>query len=226
MKKKKLWKSLSACILAGCMVIGCLTGCAGSDGGAGSSQNGSSPEKSSDALEQETGSQASESSEEEVKEIAELSYWCALDANTQATLVSFNDMEMLNNAQEIVGVNITYTHPAAGTETEQFNLKLSGLDLEDIMESSWGAYPGGPSQAIADGIIIDLAPYLEQGYAPNFKKILDEYPHIAQQITTDKGEIYAFPAIGIDAVEVTCGYIVREGLLPERRQGAVWLHGR
>lgn len=208
MKNKIMWKRLMACVLTVCMTAG-LAGC-------GSEETNKSPAESSTSV-KESSTQASESvpesSVEVVEEPAELTYWCALDANTQATLTSFNDMEYLTLAEELLNVDVTYSHPASGTETEQFNLKMSGLDLEDIMESSWGSYPGGPSQAIADGIIIDLAPYLEEGYAPNFKKILDENPHIKKQITTDKGEIWAFPAIGINAVEVTVGYIVRSDML-------------
>jgi len=82
-------------------------------------------------------------------------------------------MEMLKEAQKLVNVNVTYTHPASGTEQDQFNLKMTNRELEDIMENAWGSYPGGPSQAITDGIIIDLAPYIEQGYAPNFMRIPD-----------------------------------------------------
>lgn len=205
--QKGLWKKLMAGILTGCLMAACLTGCQGK-------KEEESKESTSSVAEATSSAETkTEESKEEPKEPADLSYWCALDSNSQSTLTSFNDMQILKDAQEIVNVNVTYTHPAAGTESEQFNLKMTNMNLEDIMENSWGSYPGGPSQAIADGIIIDLAPYLEKGWAPNFKKILDENPVVAKQITTDKGEIYAFPAIGIDAVEVTCGYIVREDLL-------------
>ena len=200
MKNKQLQKSLSACALATVLVAGCLTGC------------GKEPANNEATSESKVASeQSTETAQptEEVKEIVELTYWSALDANTQASLTSFNDMEMLKVAQEVMSVDIDFTHPASGTETEQFNLKMTNLNLEDVMEYSWGSYPGGASQAIADGIIIDLAPYIEKGYAPNYKKILDENPHIAQQVTTDKGEIWAFAPISLNSVDVTAGYIIR-----------------
>ena len=206
MKNKQLWKSLSACALATVLVAGCLTGC------------GKEPVNNEATSESKVASeQSTETAQptEEVKEIVELTYWSALDANTQASLTSFNDMEMLKVAQEVMSVDIDFTHPASGTETEQFNLKMTNLNLEDVMEYSWGSYPGGASQAIADGIIIDLAPYIEKGYAPNYKKILDENPHIAQQVTTDKGEIWAFAPISLNSVDVTAGYIIREDFLKE-----------
>ncbi len=190
---RRTWKSLMACLLAGSLMAGCLTAC-GKE-----SQKPKEPDVTDVT--------------DKPKEPAKLTYWCALDANSQSTLTSFNDMQMLKDAQGIVGVEVTYSHPAAGTESEQFSLKLTNREFEDIMENSWGTYPGGPSQAISDGIIIDLKPYLEKGLAPNLKKIMDENPSVAKQMMTDKGEIYAFPAIGIDAVEVTSGYIVRGDLL-------------
>ena len=204
MRSKKMWKNAATCILALCMLARCLTGC----GEKGNSDLSSSDLSSSNL----SSSDPSSKEPDEPKEPANLSYWCALDSNSQQTLVSFNDMEMLKEAQELVNVNVTYTHPASGTEQDQFNLKMTNRELEDIMENAWGSYPGGPSQAITDGIIIDLAPYIEQGYAPNFKKLLDENPGYAKQITTDKGEIYAFPAIG-DAQAVSAGYIVRNDML-------------
>ena len=209
MRNKKLWKRLSACVLAVTLSAGCMVGC-----GDKTTNNNTTSESKTVASESEKSTETvATQPSEEVKAPVELTYWCALDANTQATLTSFNDMEMLKEAQAITNVEIDFTHPASGTETEQFNLKMTNLNLEDVMEYSWGSYPGGASQAIADGIIIDLAPYIEKGYAPNYKKILDENPHIKQQITTDKGEIWAFAPIGLNSVECTAGYIIRKDFL-------------
>ena len=181
MKNKQLWKSLSACALATVLVAGCLTGC------------GKEPANNEATSESKvTSEQSTETAQptEEVKEIVELTYWCALDAATQASLTDFDDMEMLQNAQEKVGVIIDYSHPASGTETEQFNLKMTNLNLEDIIEYNWGSYPGGPSQAIADGIIIDLAPYIEAGLAPNLSKVIEENPIIENGIGNYKSPFF------------------------------------
>ena len=134
MRNKRKWKRLIAVVLAGCMMAGCLAACGTKDD---KDQNEEGSVKNNEETEKKD--------PEEQKEPAKLSYWCALDSNAQATLTSFNDMEILNDAQEIVNVDVTYTHPAAGTESEQFNLKLTNMELEDIMENSWGSYPGGPS---------------------------------------------------------------------------------
>ncbi len=207
MKNSKVWKRLFASALAGCLLAGSLTGCGGNN--SAQTETKESTVTSESTVQKETESKPVE------MEIVELSYWGALESNAQATLTSLNDMEMLNIAQEKTYTDVTYFHPATGTEKEQFNLKLANLELEDIMEYNWiSSYAGGPAQAIADGVLVDLTPYIEQGYAPNFKKILDENPQIKKQISTDEGQIYAFPAICLaDGANVSGGPLVRADLV-------------
>lgn len=145
----------------------------------------------------------------------EFSYWCGLDANAASTMTSFDEMEIYKEAEKKTGVKIKFIHPAAGQEAEQFNLKIASDSLDDIMEYSWGNYAGGPQQAISDGLILPLNDYLDRGKAPNLKKLIDENPEIAKQMKTDSGEFYAFPAIGLDTVSVTTGYMFRGDWLDE-----------
>ncbi len=213
MKNSKVWKRMFAVALAGCLVAGCLTAC-GDSKATTTSESKSTTTSESTVTSESTAQKETESAPIE-PEVVALSYWGGLESNAQATLTSLNDMEMLNIAQEKTYTDVTYFHPATGTEKEQFNLKLANLELEDIMEYNWiSSYAGGPAQAIADGILIDLTPYIEQGYAPNFKKILDENPDIKKQISTDEGQIYAFPAIALkDGVNVSGGPLVRADLV-------------
>lgn len=78
MRSKKMWKNVASCVLTLCMLAGCLTGCGGKE----SSDLPSSDLPSSDLPTKDP---------DEPKEPAKLSYWCALDSNSQQTLVSFND---------------------------------------------------------------------------------------------------------------------------------------
>ncbi len=208
MKNVKTFKKLFAGLLAGCMVAGCLTGCG--DNAATSE----STSKETTVTQESPVAQESTEVKEEVKEVVPLTYWVELDAAASQTLTSLNEVEMLQQAQEKTYVDVTYSHPATGTVGEQFNLKLSNLEFEDIIEYNWQSYAGGPAQAIEDGVIVDLTPYLEAGAAPNFKKYLDENPDVKKQISTDSGQIYAFPAIATaDGANVTSGYYVRTDLL-------------
>ena len=202
MKYNKIWKRIATTVLTGSMVMGCLVGC------------GDSKKETQVAESVTTESAVVESVEptpEPVPEVADLTYWCELQ-NSKTLLTNLGEMPIIQEASEKTYVNLEFLHPST-TAKEQFNLMMASGDYEDIMEYSWTSYPGGPSQAIADGVIIDLMPYIEEGLAPNFKKILDENPEIAKQITTDEGQIYAFPPIGDASVNVTGGFIFRQDML-------------
>lgn len=217
--KKRVWKKrMAAIILTGCMVMGGLTGCGNL---AGNEETEITSSESLESTVQESSTEATKMEEEESANVSykvvegdpvDLTYYGGL-LGASSTLTSLNDMEIMQVVNDAVNVNVAYVHPATGTENETFNLRIASMELEDIMEYSWGSYPGSPTQAIEDGIIIDLAPYLEQGYAPNYKKILDENPDLAKQVTTDDGQIYAFACIGSESVAVTSGFIVREDMM-------------
>ena len=203
MKNLKMWKRLVALAAASAMVIGCFTAC-GNDKPVTSSE--STPASESVA--------ASEIPSEEVPvEPAELTYWGPLDSNANSVITNMSELGYIQEMMEAANVDIEFFHPASGTEKEQFNLKVVGREFEDIIEYTWGNYPGGGSQAIADGVIINIADYLE--YCPNFAKYLEENPSVAKQIYTANGEIYAFPAIGSQTTSVTGGYIIRQDMLDE-----------
>ena len=202
MKNVKMWNRIAAAFLTGSLAMGCLVGC------------GNTEQKESEETKVNTSVQESTSESEvvEPEEPVELTYYGEI-LGASATLTNLGDMEIMQIADEKCNTKVTYVHPAFGTEVETFNLKLANLEFEDIVEYTWGSYAGGPTQAIEDGVIIDLAPYLEQGYAPNYKKLLDENPDIAKQVTTDAGEVFAFACIGDKGVSVTQGFYVRQDML-------------
>ncbi len=202
MKSKTMWKRIAATFLTGCMIMGSLTGCGDTN----------TETQATGSATSETQGTVASSEVEEVKEPVELTYYGKILA-ASSTLTTLNEMEIMKVADEKCNTKVTYVHPASGTEKEDFNLKLTSMQFEDIVEYSWGSYGGGPTQALEDGVIIDLAPYIEAGYAPNFKKILEENPEIAKQITTDDGRIYAFPAIGDPSVNVSQGFYFRGDML-------------
>jgi len=206
MKNKNVRKRMAAVLLSGCMIMASLAGC-------GNTEN--KQEQTSQSVVEEssaTQSVTTETSKPEKIEVANLTYWCQL-GNSATLLTNLNEMPIIQEACEKNYVNIEFFHPAASAAKEQFNLKIASGEYEDIIEYTWKNYPGGPAQAITDGVIIDLKPYIDAGYAPNFKKALDENPAIAKQIVTDDGQIYCFPAIGDASVNVTSGFMFRQDML-------------
>lgn len=67
--------------------------------------------------------------------------------------------------------SIEFQQPPVGDETNSFNQMLGGGMYTDLMEISYSTQ--SPSILYADGVIIDLAPYLET-YMPNYYAYLQD----------------------------------------------------
>lgn len=83
------------------------------------------------------------------------------------------------------GVNFEFQNISAMNIGEQYNLMFASGDYPDIMHSGLSYYSSGPDSAVNDGVIVDLAPYLEE-YAPNYLYWIDKVDGFAN-ITTDEG---------------------------------------
>lgn len=202
MKNRSFKRALSL-VAASTMLAGCLAGC-------GTEKTPVNTSESQSAVTTESTATETQVAEEPVK----LTYWAELNSSASVSISNLAEIEYLQKMAEDANVEVEYFHPAAGTTTEQFNLKVAGNNWEDIVEYNWRAYPGGATQAIADGIIVDLAPYIDE-YAPNFAAYLEANPHVKKQLVSEDGQIYGFPAIGSGAASVTAGYIVRKDWLDQ-----------
>ena len=83
------------------------------------------------------------------------------------------------------GVNFEFQNISAMNIGEQYNLMFASGDYPDIMHSGLSYYSSGADAAVNDGVILDLAPYLEE-YAPNYLYWVDKVGGFAN-ITTDEG---------------------------------------
>lgn len=156
-----------------------------------------------------TGLQAADSA----KPLA-LTYWTSLNPNASSVVTNLGQVEMYKELEKRKQVKLQFKHPAANQVDEQFKLMIASRDLPDIIETNWINYPGSPTKAIEDGVIIKLNELIDQ-HAPNLKKLLAEHPEAAKQIKTDKGEMYAFPSLGTSKSRVFSGPIIRKDWLDE-----------
>ncbi|MDF2923583.1 MAG: extracellular solute-binding protein family 1 [Paenibacillaceae bacterium] len=126
-----------------------------------------------------------------------LSYYVQLTASRPDGMTSLNDMEAYKELEKRTGIHLEFQHPASGQEQNQFNLMMSSGKYADVIEWNWNNYPGGGRGALDSGAIIRLNDYIQK-YAPNLSKILAEQPEVRKQISTDNGDIYAFPFLKTD----------------------------
>ena len=144
-----------------------------------------------------------------------LTYWGELNVNIASNYTSMEDTPLGQAWQEATGVDIEFQHPAIGQVSEQFNLLMSKQTLPDMIEYSWITYPGGPTKAIDDGVIIPLNDIIDQ-YCPNLKAYLEANPEIDRMVKTDDGTYYCFPFIrGDESLLCNTGPMIRQDWLDD-----------
>lgn len=82
----------------------------------------------------------------------------------------------------------------AGGNTEDINVLIASGSYPDIFINNWLSYPGGPSKALTNNVIMPLNDIIDE-YCPNFKKVLDENESWAKDVATDDGTLYVFPLL-------------------------------
>ena len=148
-----------------------------------------------------------------------LTYWTPFEEKGTGSIESLNDTRWYDAIKEATGIEIEFQHPAVGNAGTELSMMIPG-DLPDIIETNWTAYNGGPSAAIADGMIITLDDYINGGKAPHLKAILDAEEIIDKSIKTADGHYYVFPFLRGTTYEgnltlFTSGWFLRGDILKE-----------
>ena len=182
--KRKLWKNLVGTGLIVSMVLPVI---ACGDGNAESStasvsENGNSQETAAFSwpVQDET-----------------LSIWTLWESNY---LTSMEDIPTFAVMEEETGVHLDITTVSYMEYAEKYSIMLANNDYPDIICDGVGgtsSYPGGIEKAVQDGVYLDLTDLVDQ-YMPNYKKILEDYPEIKKEDTTDDGRICAIYTIQTD----------------------------
>ncbi|WP_088104860.1 extracellular solute-binding protein [Halalkalibacter urbisdiaboli] len=145
----------------------------------------------------------------------EITYWTELHPSVANSLEDLNGVGVYQELEKATGTKVSFQHPSGeGTQiTEQFNLLIASGNLPDVIEYNWHAVQRGPDNAIDSGTIIRLNELIE-AHAPNLSKYLEENPEVKKSITTDGGNIYAFPFLRSDEkLMVFMGPIIRQDWL-------------
>ena len=144
-----------------------------------------------------------------------LEFWSALDPNVSANYTNLGDTEFAKKLEELTGVKVKYTHPAAGQEYENFSILIASGDYPDMVQYDWKNAVGGPEGMINNEVIVPLNDLMDKN-APNLKKYLGENPDIDRRIKTDNGNYYVFPFIRSDkSLLISQGPIFRKDWLDD-----------
>ncbi|HIQ77282.1 MAG TPA: extracellular solute-binding protein [Candidatus Faecousia excrementipullorum] len=109
-----------------------------------------------------------------------------------ALSAGYDSNEVLNQMAENAGITIEWD-TMSDSLSEQVNIRIAGEQLPDAFQGV-GFSNYDISTYGADGVFIDLTPYINQDVMPNLTKILEENPDIRSAITMADGKIYGLPA--------------------------------
>lgn len=109
-----------------------------------------------------------------------------------ALSAGYDSNEVLNQLAENVGISIEWD-TMSDSLAEQVNIRIAGEQLPDAFQGV-GFSNYDISTYGADGVFIDLTPYINEDVMPNLTKILEEHPDIRSAITMSDGKIYGLPA--------------------------------
>ena len=121
-----------------------------------------------------------------------LSYWIPMNAGASKFIQSYSENSAFQELVKRTGINLSFIHPAAGMEQEQFNLLMVSGDLPDIIGSA-NLYKGGEFQGMYDGFFLDLTELLPE-YAPDYYKLIQDDPEFFRLVSDNDGRICGFYA--------------------------------
>lgn len=213
--RKKSWLKKGLALMTSLTLLMGTIGCGGQTEETTSSKAPEETKKEESG--QETAASSGNAFEELSLEGVELTIWAPI--YWVGKTMTYDDNEAWQKVQEETGVKLTFIHPPAGEETEQFNLMIASDSLPDIICTGWGGdglFIGGRDKYVEDEIIIPLDDLIDT-YAPDYKEAIEKVVVKEQQkdFYTDNGSLTAFYAIS--PYEEWCynGILIRQDWMEE-----------
>lgn len=169
-------KKILAILLCLTLVMGSLSACKKSEG--------SSNEANTEAAATSTPSEAANKLEEiDYSTPAEYTYWL------YSTTGDYSKNGVVQYFDKKFNTTLTFQQPPSGTEIDSLNLMLGTGEYTDLIDTSY--YTGSLTQLYEDGVIVDIAKYLD--YMPNFKALLESDDEFRKNTYNDDGQILRLP---------------------------------
>lgn len=126
------------------------------------------------------------------------SYWTMLQGMDEPN----DSFKFWNQLAETTGITIEFVNAPEESATEKYSLMIATGDYTDVIyerglvngTSSKCPYNGGYTQAIADGVYMDLTDIIKEE-CPNYWSLLQENPSVYRDLALDDGTLYCFAAI-------------------------------
>jgi putative aldouronate transport system substrate-binding protein len=163
-----------------------------------------------------------------------LTVWVPMDYIASMTFTSLAEHPFFQWLEEKTGVSVTFVHPTWEQLEQQMTQMITTGEYYDILV--YPTYPGGPQQAVNDGVYRDLMLYLDD-YMPHFKQAVscsdgsfgdwewseaekDLYQPQPQGdflggIMTVKNNMWCVTQVWANEIPAECGPIIRQDWLEE-----------
>ncbi|WP_225217720.1 extracellular solute-binding protein [Sporosarcina gallistercoris] len=105
----------------------------------------------------------------------------------------WNDLMLWKEYEKMTNIEVDWSTVQTEALAEKRNLTLTSGDYPEVYFASAFSKTDLIKYG-QQGIFLPLNDYIDE-YAPNFKKLLDEYPSVKQGVTMADGNIYGFPTI-------------------------------
>ncbi|WP_068617638.1 extracellular solute-binding protein [Paenibacillus tuaregi] len=116
-----------------------------------------------------------------------------------AGIADWSKMPVLQEMEKLSGIKLEFQNAPIDSFATKKNLVFASGNLPDIFYAA-DLKPAEQVTYGSQGVLIPLEKYIDEGYAPNLKKILDEHPDIRKSFTTPDGHMYALPFIDTAAI--------------------------
>jgi putative aldouronate transport system substrate-binding protein len=111
-------------------------------------------------------------------------------------------------------VKVIYQHPAAGQNATAFSILVASGAMPDMIEYDWTLFPGGPTAAIKNNVILKLNNYITKD-APDLTNLVKATPKYGKEFSTDDGSEYGFPIMKPVELLTTYGLAIRTDWLKD-----------
>ncbi|WP_270165522.1 extracellular solute-binding protein [Paenibacillus sp. SYP-B4298] len=123
-------------------------------------------------------------------ETATLKVWRPTHTSIGTIIEKWNDTLFNKWMEEQTGVKIEWITPVSGTEADNLAMIVSSGEYPDLFFDAGGVYPTGAYGLLKDGVVINVADYLDR--LPNFKKQLEKSELRRIESYSDNKELAAF----------------------------------
>lgn len=153
--------------------------------------------------------------DDESQEIT-ISYW--MYADNYKHYNSLNENPVVKILNKKFNVKLDFQTPAMGSEADNFNLMLGTQDYTDIMNMTYCTE--SLSTLYEDGVIMDLAPYVEE-YMPNYYALIQSNEALKKSVYDDEGHLFSLAQLDNQERNQWGGMVYRRDILETMTGGNV-----